>query len=303
MGTISGSKATDQAIAGCLSGSFSTATLHPLDLIKTRFQVDASRLPRRALGGTVDAFRTILRSEGWRGLYRGVGPNLLGSSMSWGLYFYWYEISKTWIQSESGTQLGTSDYLLASTAAGLATQFLTNPIWVVKTRMVTQRATDATRYRSIIDAVWRMYRSEGFGAFYKGMVPALLGVSHGAIQFTIYEELKGFRRRWGQETMNAKPGPVEYVLMAALSKIVATVATSPAQVLRARLQAQPEYGGTYSSLSDAFVKLLRNEGVRGFWKGLGPNILRVLPSTMLTFGMYEWLVAAFAAFEPKKGRV
>ncbi|KAJ3336605.1 hypothetical protein HDU93_002528 [Gonapodya sp. JEL0774] len=285
-----------------LRNSFISLDAHYLHALRLIFRtsvpclvsVDSSTSPRRLFGGTSAAFTSILREEGWRGLYQGVSPSLVGASLSWGLYFYWYEIGKSWIRNRNGTPLGPADYLLASSGAGAITQVFTNPVWVVKTRMVTQKVTDTKRYLSMWDAVSRMYRGEGLRAFYKGMVPALVGVSHGAIQFTIYEELKNlWKRRVGRERGNSKPGAVEYIVMAAISKMVATVATSPAQVVRSRLQALPQYGGNYASMTDVIIKLVRNEGLTGFWKGLGPNLVRVLPGTMLTFGTYEWLIALF----------
>ena len=46
------------------------------------------------------------------------------------------------------------------------------------------------RYRNTLDAVVKIYRSEGVGAFYKGILPSLMGVSHVAVQFPLYEQLK-----------------------------------------------------------------------------------------------------------------
>lgn len=86
--------------------------------------------------------------------------------------------------------LSVSQHLAAAALAGAVTQVFVNPIWVVKTRMCAQLATDPDRYRSISDAFVRMYRGEGFRTFYRGMIPALASTGHGAVQFAVYEELK-----------------------------------------------------------------------------------------------------------------
>lgn len=78
--------------------------------------------------------------------------------------------------------------------------------------------------------------------------------------------------------------------MAASSKIVATLTTYPYQVLRARLQFPTE---GKAGLIAVFKGIVKNEGIRGFYKGLFPNIVRVLPGTIVTFGVYEWVSDVF----------
>lgn len=61
--------------------------MNPLDLLKVKFQV-STRAPGSGIGrGIWLALRDIHASEGWRGLYRGLGPNVAGNASSWGLYF------------------------------------------------------------------------------------------------------------------------------------------------------------------------------------------------------------------------
>lgn len=152
-------------------------------------------LKRQKIGGTVRSIRRILASEGLQGLYQGFSPNFVGAAVSWGVYFGWYEVIKGNMR-EGTKDLSISEHLLAAALAGAATQVFVNPIWVVKTRMCAQLATDPDRYRSIPDAFVRMYRGEGFRTFYRGLIPALAGTGHGAVQFAVYEELKIRLLRW-----------------------------------------------------------------------------------------------------------
>lgn len=88
--------------------------------------------------------------------------------------------------------------------AGLVTSLLTNPIWVIKTRMCLQRPGQPGSYRGLVDAVVQIYRTEGVASFYKGLVPSLFGVAHGAVQFMAYEELKKlFRSSERTELVNS----------------------------------------------------------------------------------------------------
>lgn len=79
--------------------------------------------------------------------------------------------------------------------AGASGTILTNPLWVVKTRFMTQDTRDGdVRYRHTWDALIRIYREEGMRAFYRGMLPSLFGVAHVAVQFPLYERFKVLSR-------------------------------------------------------------------------------------------------------------
>ena len=79
------------------------------------------------------------------------------------------------------------------TFVGILTLSVTNPIWVVKTRLClpdTPSVPSHMRYSGLRDGLYKLYTHEGLKGLYKGFVPGLFGTSHGAIQFMIYEELK-----------------------------------------------------------------------------------------------------------------
>ena len=128
--------------------------------------------------------------------------------------------------------------------------------------------------------------------FYRGLVPALFGVSHGALQFMAYEELKVYRARSGyssdQDTNGTARvlGNLDFFVISSLSKIFAGSITYPYQVLRSRLQTYNAHL-VYRGAMDATRQILVKEGMSGFWKGFGPNLFRVLPSTWVTFLVYE----------------
>lgn len=77
-----------EAVSGLTAGLLSTLCVHPLDLIKTRLQLDR-RADAPRLGSSLAVARHVLVREGagWRGLYRGLSPNVVGNMTSWGLYF------------------------------------------------------------------------------------------------------------------------------------------------------------------------------------------------------------------------
>lgn len=102
-----GSHAVDHAVAGIGAGAVATVCMNPLDLLKVKFQVDTRpmqplslsmfrgiRLHDVVTGGKVGreitaSLKDIVHDQGWKGLYRGLSPNVIGNSASWGLYFLW----------------------------------------------------------------------------------------------------------------------------------------------------------------------------------------------------------------------
>ncbi|KAG1050061.1 hypothetical protein G6F43_007641 [Rhizopus delemar] len=301
-GSFTGSPHTDQALAGFGAGMVSTAFLHPLDLIKIRFQVNTLRhsKERPLLGGTLRSFKTILSEEGiWRGLYRGFTPSMAGSAVSWGLYFGWYSMIKKYMTKDKEGKLSPIQHLTASAEAGALTALVANPLWVIKTRMCTTTRYTSDGYKGLFDGLKRLYGEEGIRGLYRGLVPALFGVSHGAIQFMVYEEMKKRRNELRQQKgiishdeLNAKLSQTEYLVMAVTSKVIAAVSTYPYQVLKSRLQNQATKD-TYKGVIDCGKKIMTSEGLGGFYKGLSPSVIRVLPGTCITFLVYENLTQWF----------
>ncbi|KAG8098057.1 hypothetical protein GUJ93_ZPchr0013g34284 [Zizania palustris] len=183
----------ENAVAGASAGFATVASLHPLDVVRTRFQVSGGKgcsdvPPYR---NTAHAVYTIARSEGLRGLYAGFYPAVLGSTVSWGLYFFFYNRAKQRYLQGKDDQLRPVHHLVSAAEAGALVCLFTNPIWLVKTRLQLQTPRHhAARYSGFSDALRTILKEEGWLALYRGIGPGLLLVTHGAIQFTAYEELR-----------------------------------------------------------------------------------------------------------------
>lgn len=197
---------------------------------------------------------------------------------------------------------------------------VTNPIWVIKTRMMSQvsRRSNANvvrppwHYTSTLDAVHKMYKNEGFLSFYSGLTPALLGLTHVAVQFPLYEFLRrkftgGQRLGEHQEGKDNSSHFFAITSASFLSKLVASTATYPHEVIRTRLQTQqrsisgptrhpisgeiraatkPRYKGVITT----FRTILAEEGWRAFYAGLGTNLTRAVPAAMTTMLTYEFII-------------
>jgi len=278
-------------VAGMSGGVVSTLILHPLDLLKIRFAVDDGTAGKSNHIG--QAVKNIVRSEGLSGLYRGVVPNTVTAGSAWGSYFLFYQTFKSHLQGGQGhVQLAPTEHLVAASQAGLLTLVLTNPITVVKTRLCLQQKSKdlfdkSKNYKGMGDAFYKIIKNEGLGGLYKGFVPGLFGVIHGAIQFMAYEDLKNRYNIYRGKPIDSPLSPSTYLMFAAISKVIAAVTTYPYQVVRARLQ---DTDCKYSGSWDCLNRTVKHEGVGGLYKGLTPYMVHVMPNICLVFLIYEYMV-------------
>ncbi|CAL9773963.1 unnamed protein product [Musa acuminata subsp. burmannicoides] len=288
----------ENAGAGAVAGFATVAALHPLDVVRTRFQVTDGRASHLPLyRNTAHAIYTIARTEGFKGLYSGFYPAVFGSTISWGLYFFFYSRAKQRYLTRNNEQLSPSYHLLSAAEAGVLVSLFTNPIWLVKTRMQLQTPhQDYRPYSGLYDALRTILKEEGWKGLYRGIGPSLLLVTHGAIQFTAYEELRKLATYMKGKGGKAKItegdtllNSFDYAALGASSKSFAILFTYPYQVVRSRLQQRPNIDGIPKYLDSWHVvkDTARFEGLGGFYRGITSNILKNIPASSITFVVYE----------------
>ncbi|KAI0516325.1 hypothetical protein KFK09_008997 [Dendrobium nobile] len=301
----------ENAAAGAIAGFSTVAVLHPLDVVRTRFQVSDGRggscLP--LYKNTAHAIYSIARMEGLRGLYAGFYPAVFGSTVSWGLYFFFYSRAKARYKKGFDQSLSPGYHLVAAAEAGALVCVLTNPIWLVKTRLQLQTPFNQNRpYIGSSDAVRTIFKEEGWRAFYKGIGSGLFLVSHAAIQFCAYEELRKItiNLKSRREKTDVKDGDrllnsFDYAMLGGASKLAAILLTYPSQVIRARIQQRPSSDGIPKYLDSWHVasETARFEGARGFYRGITSSLLKNIPSASITFVMYENILKLFKLSQSK----
>lgn len=287
--------------AGAAAGALQTIVWHPLDLLKTRLQVQDARVGRLPVYTSLaHAVRVIFRSESWRGFFHGLMPNVVGGALAWGLQMSLYSQLKRWASDGASEREGSRPHasrdLACSMCAGCLTNVFVHPIFLVKVRMQLQvRPVGAgalsappeleTAYRHGLHAARCIVREEGASGLYRGFAPSMLLVSHGAILLMSYDQLRDI---------------CPSVLAASfVAKIFATMATYPTQVLRAVMQQRPQPGGKgdhpYASTLGTAATLWRHGGVRAFYRGIFAQMLRTVPQSMAFFSVYEFTLGHFAA--------
>jgi solute carrier family 25 folate transporter 32 len=311
--------------AGAGAGCAATLLLHPLDLIKTRMQVQehgCTRLP--TYRGVWHACRKIVSVEGWLGLYQGLSPNLLGNTASWGLYMWLYNEGKVSLKRRTSWS-DSSVYLGAATGAGVLTSLIMHPVFTIKTRLQLQLRETAAElpsqllpmaqrdnYDTALNAAVRMVREEGLLSLYRGIGPSLLLVSHASLQFLTYEQLKtAFTARrlpadnLGRDSAGAgaKLSAADLAVAATVSKVLATIVTYPYQVVRSCMQQRSVVGDSklqYETFVETVMHLWRVDGFYGFYRGLFAHILRSTPQASVTLLAYEYIHRAVCSMSSSR---
>lgn len=204
----------------------------------------------------------------------------LYNSFKWKMSYYFPE------QHASVIHMGSA------VSAGAISDVLCNPMFVVRTRLQTESLhffvkkslhTESIRNQStIIQMIKQLYSEGGIFSFWRGMSANFLGLSHVAVQFPIYEQLKLFLRANREEGQETVP---ELLIASGLSKMSACLLTYPHEVIRSRLMDDRTVHRI--GFVKTCLRLYSAEGFAGFYAGLPVSLVRVLPNTMLTFLVYE----------------
>lgn len=281
---------TASFIAGGVAGAVSRTVVSPLERLKILFQVQGPG--NASYQGVGPALVKMWKEEGWRGLMRGNGTNCIRIVPYSAVQFSSYTVYKKLLADESG-DMGTIRRLCAGAMAGVTSVVATYPLDIVRTRLSIQSASFEVlgKRDAKLPGMWatmkNMYRTEGgVIAIYRGLGPTLSGVApYVGINFATYEAMRKFMTPEGQEN----PTAFGKLIAGGVSGAVAQSITYPFDVLRRRFQVNTMsgIGYKYKGLGDAITIILKAEGIRGLYKGLLPNLLKVAPSIGSSFLSYE----------------
>ncbi|KAL2218708.1 putative peroxisomal carrier protein [Thermoascus aurantiacus ATCC 26904] len=273
----------ESAVAGATGAVLANAIVYPLDIVKTKLQVQvkSSKTANGHVPGdtehyksTLDAINKIVKNEGIAGLYAGIGGSLLGVASMNFAYFYWYSVVRTLYMASSRVPKppSTAIELTLGAVAGAAAQVFTIPVSVITTRQQTQRKEDR---KGLIETGREVVNSEdGWTGLWRGLKASLVLVVNPAITYGAYQRLKDILFP-GKTSLK----PWEAFVLGALSKALATVATQPLIVAKVGLQSLPppgRQGKPFKSFIEVMRYIVEHEGPLSLFKGIGPQIVKGL---------------------------
>lgn len=168
----------------------------------------------------------VIKKEGIVGMYKGLQTGLIGTVVSFGIYFFWYRFFKNAFRHFTGKeQFSDLDVAIITALSGIINSLMTNPIWFINTRM-----TLAKEKKGVIQTVKDIFKAEGITAFYRGVLPNMVLIMNPIINFVIYENLK----KW---MLNRKFSLnfLQLMLISSIGKSIATLLTYPVLTVRVLL--------------------------------------------------------------------
>ena len=289
-------RAAVQALSGGMAGAATVVVTCPLDNIKTRLQLNPEQHGNR-YKGLVGTARTMAVEEGLRGFYRGGYITTLALIPNWAVYFLAYHEGKHVVRHLVAGRFdrdGPVVHTLGAMIGGAITNVTTAPLWMVKTRMQTQHVR-RTPYAGIAEAFARIVRREGPRSLWNGSTAQLFGLVHVMVQFPVYEALKKASRARRRLDADSPLPMVDVGVCAAIAKCAGSAAAYPHEVLRVRLMHQRPWDPVrYASLREGITRIYSEEGIGGYYRGLGTNLCRVIPASVITFLVFE---ACFARLQ------
>ncbi|PGH16044.1 hypothetical protein AJ79_02024 [Helicocarpus griseus UAMH5409] len=270
------------AVAGATGAVLANALVYPLDIVKTKLQVQvkSSKVENGQVPGetqyesTLDAINKIVADEGIKGLYAGINGSLIGVASTNFAYFYWYTIVRTLYMSSVKTPKppGTAIELSLGAVAGAIAQVFTIPVAVITTRQQTQPKGEK---KGLFDTGKEVVNSEdGWSGLWRGLKASLVLVVNPAITYGAYQRLKDI---FFAGKNNLKPW--EAFFLGAMSKALATIVTQPLIVAKVGLQSRPpaiRQGKPFKSFGEVMKYIIEHEGPLALFKGIGPQILKGL---------------------------
>ncbi|EEF46983.1 adenine nucleotide transporter BT1, chloroplastic/mitochondrial [Ricinus communis] len=265
-------------ISGGVAGAVSRTAVAPLETIRTHLMVGSSG------HSTTEVFHNIMKTDGWKGLFRGNLVNVIRVAPSKAIELFAYDTVNKNLSPKSGEQskLPIPASLIAGACAGVSSTLCTYPLELVKTRLTIQRGV----YNGIIDAFLKILREEGPAELYRGLAPSLIGViPYAATNYFAYDTLrKTYRNVFKQE----KIGNIETLLIGSAAGAISSTATFPLEVARKHMQVGAVSGRqVYKNVIHALASILEQEGIQGLYKGLGPSCMKLVPAAGIAFMCYE----------------
>ncbi|XP_004071531.1 mitochondrial thiamine pyrophosphate carrier [Oryzias latipes] len=290
----------EAVLAGSAAGMVTRALISPFDVVKIRFQLQIERVsalrPEGKYAGLFQAFRCIYSEEGLSAFWKGHVPAQLLSICYGAVQFTSFEVLTKMVYKLTpyDSQSAGVHFFCGGLAACSAT-VVCQPLDTLRTRFASQGEPKV--YRNLRHAVSTMWRTEGPLTFFRGLSPTLVAVyPYAGLQFFFYNVSK----KWlGPPSKGGDSGgSLKSLVCGSGAGVISKTITYPFDLFKKRLQvggfeaARARFGQVrrYSGLMDCMFQIAKEEGFRGFFKGLSPSLVKAALSTGFTFFWYEFFI-------------
>lgn len=281
-------------VAGSIAGCVEHMAMFPVDTIKTRMQI-LGPCPIKSVSLS-QALRSILKTEGPSGLYRGIGAMGLGAGPAHAVYFSIYEIFKKSLSG--GNPNNSAAHAISGVFATVASDAVFTPMDMVKQRL----QLSSSPYKGVLDCVTRVLREEGFKAFYASYrTTVLMNAPFTAVHFATYEAAKRGLMEVSPDSADDNRVVVHATAGAAAGALAALL-TTPLDVVKTQLQCQGICGcDRYSSgsIRDVLRTIVKKDGYRGLMRGWIPRMLFHAPAAAICWSTYEAWKSIFQELNAK----
>ncbi|GAQ87808.1 mitochondrial substrate carrier family protein [Klebsormidium nitens] len=280
-------------VTGAIAGAFSRSAVAPLETIRTHLMVGR--------GGSVpEVFARIMKEEGWKGLFRGNGINVLRVAPSKAIELFTVDVTKKALSplanGPNAPLPGLPISLLAGSTAGVVSTILTYPLELVKTRLTVERGV----YRGVLHCFAQIIKEEGAAELYRGLAPSLVGIiPYAGSNYFAYDTLRRTWRKIAKKT-DKQITNIETLFIGSAAGAFAATATFPLEVARKQMQVG-KLGGrvVYANSLEAFKGIVKEKGLGGLYVGLGPSLIKLIPAAGILFMTNEAIKKVWVD-EPKK---
>ncbi|EDO17796.1 hypothetical protein Kpol_541p38 [Vanderwaltozyma polyspora DSM 70294] len=303
------SDSTNAFISGGLAGAVSRTVVSPFERIKILLQLQtANNINASYNKGIWASIVYIYQNEGWKGWFRGNGINCVRIFPNYAIQFLVYEDTMIKLDSFFDGYTNTKR-LLSGGLCGFASVIATYPIDLIRTRLSIQTSDlenlKASKAKDIKHppGFWKLFKDVYYNegkiiGLYKGVIPTCFGVvPYAGLNFTFYNILKEIALPDEKSNLNNGNGNVTFkdniikLGLGAISGGVAQTIIYPFDLLRRRFQVinmgKNELGFNYTSIWNALVTIGKKEGFKGYYNGLTVNLFKVVPSTAVSWVVYE----------------
>lgn len=283
-----------KGLAGSLGGVAEACCLQPMDVIKTRIQLDTIGKYK----GIISTGRTIITEEGTRSLWKGLTPFATHLTLKYALRMGSNSIYQNLLRDKDG-KLTTGSRMAAGAMAGVTEALvIVTPFEVVKIRLQQQKGSSkaALKYKGPVHCAMLTLREEGIRGLWSGAMPTVL--RNGTNQMCLFVAKPTIDSMlWGKHEGDGKQlSPGQSMASGFLAACIGPVATGPFDVAKTRLMAQSRQGTLkYKGFFDVLVKIPKEEGILAFWKGLLPRLLRIPPGQAIVWAVSDQITGYFEA--------